>query len=74
MNCPYCDNEMEKGYIDQTKVFAPLEWYPAKQERGVLVDMSKSIRLTSLWKSGAVIVHHCALCRKFVIDEEEVGV
>ena len=32
MNCPYCGKEMEKGYVDQQHLIAPLEWYSAKQE------------------------------------------
>ena len=74
MKCPYCNEEMEKGYIDQTKAFFPLEWYPAKREPGILVDRRRNIKLSSVMKTGNVIVHYCAGCRKFVIDQNEVEV
>lgn len=74
MNCPYCNEEMEKGYVDQTKAFFPLEWYPANQERGILINTKRNIKLTTLRKTGRVIVHHCAACRKFVIDQDELEI
>ncbi len=74
MKCPYCSEEMEKGYVDQTKAFFPLEWYPAKQEPGILVSQKRNIKLSAIWKSGSVIMHHCASCRKFIIDQDELKV
>lgn len=73
MKCPYCSEEMEKGYVDQTRAFFPLEWYPAKREPGFWVSNKRNIRLSSIWKSGNVIMHHCASCRKFIIDQNELN-
>ncbi len=74
MNCPYCHTEMEKGYVDETRALFPIEWYPAKREPGILVSRKRNIRLTSCWKTGNVIMHHCADCRKFIIDQDEIEV
>ena len=73
MNCPYCNGEMEKGFINQSQVFDPIRWRPVPKEEPILFYGNKgSIKLTSAMKSGQVIVHHCASCRKFVIDQDEI--
>ena len=46
MNCPYCNNEMKLGYIDQTDFRFPLEWYPANREIGLFKGKKENIRLT----------------------------
>lgn len=71
MNCPYCNKEMEKGYVDQTSPFIPLEWYPAKREGGILSSNKRNIKLATV-KSGSLVMYHCATCRKFVIDQDEI--
>ena len=73
MKCPYCNKEMEKGYVDRTSPFLPLEWYPAKREGGILISNKRNIKLATV-KSGSLVLHHCATCRKFVIDQDEVDV
>lgn len=72
MKCPYCTGEMEKGYVDRTSVFAPLEWYPAKREGGILISNKRNIKLATM-KSGSIIMYHCAACRKFVIDQDAMN-
>ena len=73
MNCPYCNKEMEKGFINQSQVFYPIRWRPAPKEEPILFHSNKgSIKLTSVTKSGQVIVHYCATCHKFVIDQDEI--
>ena len=68
MICPYCGKEMEKGYIDQTHLTFPLEWYPAKRETvlNVIVSKKRNVRLTY---EGSVTAYRCADCRKILIDE-----
>lgn len=72
MKCPYCGIDMEKGYIDQTDFRFPLEWYPANRGSGILVNKKRNIKLTSAIKGGTVTVYHCAECRKFTIDQEDM--
>ena len=36
MKCPYCNKEMEKGYIYKTDLFHNLKWCPAKNEGHIL--------------------------------------
>ena len=65
---------MVKGYIDQTRIGFPLEWYSGKREPGIIFDKFEKIKLTSSLKSGRLFVYHCAACRKFVIDQNEIEV
>ena len=70
MNCPYCGKEMRKGYIDQQRMFA-LEWYPAVPTgSGIFARSNESVKLSSIWKDGAVTVFRCEECRKMIIDED----
>ena len=73
MKCPYCENDMEKGYMEQSRIAFPLQWIPAYEKRGlVFYDISRRIKLSSAMSGGRVYVHYCAGCRKFVIDQDEV--
>lgn len=75
MNCPYCNGEMEKGYMEQTRIGYPLQWIPNYEKRGLIMyDISRRIELSSTRKTGRVIVHYCSQCRKFVIDQDELQV
>ena len=74
MVCPYCNNEMEKGYIEQTRIGFPLHWYSGKTKPGRIFNKWESIKLTSSFKSGHIIAHHCKQCRKFVIDQDKLEV
>ena len=69
MKCPYCTDDMELGYIDQSRPLIPLEWYPAKREKGFLgLESSKrNVRLTYL--GGSVKAYRCEKCKKIIIDE-----
>lgn len=69
MNCPYCNKEMEKGFVEQTNIMIPLEWYPAKRDGRILVSKKRNIKLTSSLKGGTLTVYRCEKCRKMVIDE-----
>ena len=72
MKCPYCSEEMEKGYIDQSDFRFPLEWYPANRGTGILVSRKRNIKLTSALNGGSIITYHCSQCRKFVIDQDAI--
>ena len=73
MICPYCENEMQKGWIDQDRM--GLSWTP-DEERGFLKSLLEphDIRLTSLAYGGRLIVYHCEACKKFIIDENDIEV
>ena len=67
MICPYCEQEMEKGYIDHSDFRFPLEWYPAKRDAGIFWSRKNNIKLTSVTDSS-LTAYYCAACRKFIID------
>lgn len=74
MICPYCEEIMQEGWIDQYQTYG-LYWTP-NEERGFLESIidPHDIRLTSLAHGGRLIVYHCEKCRKFVIDENDIEV
>ena len=73
MMCPFCNAEMEKGQIEQTHVFFPLQWTPYSRPPGLLLSRKHIVKLTSFKNGGRVIAHRCEACRKIIIDEcEEV--
>ena len=71
MICPYCNKEMELGYIDQPR-FTPLEWYPANREMAfaVIVSKKRNVRLTY---KGTVKAFRCKDCKKIIIDESTLN-
>ena len=68
MICPYCKNEMRKGYIDKQRLGVPLEWYPANP---LIATAKESIKLTKAF-AGSIIAYRCEDCRKLIIDEDEL--
>ena len=72
MKCPYCDKEMELGFVPQTRIGAPLYWSSEEKMDGPFID-KKEIKLTSI-RRLKFPMHHCAACRKFVVDEAELNV
>ena len=70
MNCPYCDKEMEKGYIDQTDFKFPLEWYPANREMGFFASKKRNVRLAYGRSAKA---YRCENCKKIIIDESTLN-
>ena len=72
MNCPYCNNEMEKGYIGQSELFVPITWVSDDVKEYVILPIHKTIKLTALLKGGRMITYHCENCKKFIIDENDI--
>ena len=73
MICPYCEKEMQEGFVNQERM--AIRWVP-NEERGFmdcLLDRNV-IKLTSLSSGGRVIVYHCADCKKFIVDENDIEV
>ena len=69
MNCPYCGNEMEKGYVEQQHMITPLEWYSAKQEGSFLWSKRKRIQLTSA--AETLTAWYCGGCGKLIAEVEK---
>lgn len=72
MKCPYCNNEMESGYIGQSEMFVPITWVSDDVKEVVVLPIHKTIKLTALLKGGRIITYHCEKCKKFIIDENDV--
>ena len=69
MNCPYCGNEMEKGYVEQQHMITPLEWYSAKQEGKLLWGKRKRIQLTGA--TAPLVAWYCGGCGKLIAEVEK---
>ena len=68
MKCPYCGNEMEKGYIQCRD---GVTWTPIKQLVAALSFLGKdSVSLTNgaSNNSRTVYAYKCSDCKKVVID------
>lgn len=67
MKCPYCQKEMEKGFIQCRD---GLHWTPKKQLIAALSEFGKdSISLENgVGNNRAVYAYHCADCQKVIID------
>lgn len=76
MICPYCENEMQRGYVDQTDARFGLRWKPDVEYSGLLdmIFSDDDIKLTSITKSGRLMMYHCEGCKKFIVDENEIEV
>lgn len=73
MICPYCENEMQKGWVDQERF--SLKWIPAEKRSFMeMLLQANVIQLTSLSQGGRVIMYHCADCKKFIVDENDIKI
>lgn len=69
MECPYCNNEMEKGIIRSPQ---EISWDRKKHWVGRAQDHEGSVLLSklSIMKGSAVISYLCRDCKKVMIDYE----
>ena len=70
MKCPYCGNEMEKGYIQSRD---GVVWRKKKSAVSALAALASDAILLGTsdgnpFGGNYVVVYHCADCKKFIID------
>lgn len=68
MNCPYCNKEMESGYIQCRD---GVTWTPKKQLVAALSFLGKgsiSLENGAADNSSTVYAYKCGTCKKVVID------
>lgn len=68
MNCPYCGNEMTRGWVQSARrvLFTTI-----KNESGFLFKAKGDIVLTTNnFIDPSCIAYHCGTCKKVVIDYE----
>ena len=70
MKCPYCQKELEKGFIQCRD---GIHWTPKKQLVAALSEFGKdSVSLENgVGNNRAVYAYHCADCKKVIIDYEK---
>lgn len=72
MKCPYCDREMELGYIQSRD---GVTWTPKKKLVSAFAILGKgSISLANgaCDTSGTVFAYKCKECKKVLIDYSEI--
>lgn len=68
MKCPYCNKEMELGYIQSRD---GLNWSPKKLLIPVFAPLKKgsvSLANDAAEYSGCIHAHKCGDCKKVIID------
>lgn len=68
MRCPYCNNEMDLGFIQCRD---GVTWTPKKQLVTALSILGKgsiSLKIGAAGNSSTVYAHRCKECRKVIID------
>lgn len=68
MKCPYCNEEMKKGYIQCRD---GVTWTPKKQLIASLSSLGNgSIKISNIEPdySSAVYAFHCEGCKKIIIE------
>ncbi|MDO4531940.1 MAG: PF20097 family protein [Bacillota bacterium] len=70
MKCPYCQNDMEKGFIQCRD---GVTWTPKKQWAAALSSLGKgSVSLENgTGNNRTVFAYRCAACRKVIIEYTE---
>ena len=69
MNCPYCGNEMSKGWVQSAR---RVLFTTTKKESGFLFKAKGDVVLTTNnFIDPSCIAYHCGTCKKVVIDYEE---
>lgn len=74
MKCPYCQKEMEKGFIYSGKT--NICWTPLAQQRSSIINrpLEHEVQLAkyNFLKGCQVFVYRCSDCLIEMIDEKEV--
>ena len=72
MKCPYCNCDMEKGYIQSRD---NLFWCKKLRKVAALPPLGEAIQLVtpenSLFKGEAIEAYNCPKCKKIVISYGE---
>ena len=71
MKCPYCNQEMEAGFL--TSDARCIAWRRERHEPGLVSrnDRNSGVQFSQERRLGAAVVENaycCAACRKIVID------
>lgn len=71
MKCPYCENEMEKGYINTDGLY--IAWRKEKFESAKVKKNDDGIQLAKQFVSACNLdnAYCCKLCKKIILDFEE---
>lgn len=70
MRCPYCNGEMEQGYVQGTGYYCRLGWYPS--EAGPAAHLffagEKISGTPAVFDTARLEGYRCRRCRKIIID------
>ena len=67
MNCPYCGNEMQPGYVQSSRAF-----FFATEQHSILYRPNRKKGEFCLSSQNFIspicIAYHCAQCKKVILD------
>ncbi len=70
MECPYCKNEMRKGFVQSAR-----EIFFSERERVLFYrshpKLEKDIRIANLWNEYAAPAHYCDACQCLIVKKDE---
>ncbi|WIV13046.1 PF20097 family protein [Proteiniborus sp. MB09-C3] len=76
MNCPYCNKEMEKGYISDNRRYKML-WLPEgtgfflRTEKNIKKHNGMIISKSHLLEWDNPVAYACRICKKVIIEYED---
>lgn len=67
MECPFCHQIMEKGFIHGDRY--AIRWIEESKDKGFFRRMfQKGIQLTDPWASNKLETYYCKNCEKMIFD------
>ncbi|OZV13758.1 hypothetical protein CIW83_02125 [Tissierella sp. P1] len=69
MKCPYCGEEMKRGFIYGDRY--SLKWIPEEKDKGLIFQwFARGIKLSDASMNNSVESFCCKNCKKIIIDVE----
>ena len=71
MECPYCNANMEMGYISSLR--DDIKWVEDSKFKGAFISMFRTgIKLTEPYFSNRIEAYVCSSCNKMIIDIPDI--
>ena len=71
MECPYCHENMLKGYISALR--DPLKWIEKSRNKGAFISQfQRRIKLTA-WPQNQIKTFYCENCKKMIFDAVDLS-
>ena len=69
MQCPYCGNEMERGFVQSAR---PVFWSPEKKKVFFKPSLQEDFEISEgFWNGSFAESHFCRNCKKVILSVEK---